>query len=240
MSSLATVLLQKNHPVTNLYLAASLGQWVRLSPDTFLPVLAALSRRYPERSIYQEAIISSLSGFEKQFRETLVKTNGQQNAGMIATLITLSLKNREEGKMNSIFVQARTPIDSRTNGMTIFRGNCASCHGADGDGVEHVGPPLKGSEYVSGPASRLAMIIINGLEGPIHINGQRYAFNNTMPAFADNFSERQIADIVKYLHNAFVTIPVKPITPEEIKKLKSKRTGTLTEKQLLEMAAPEN
>ncbi len=138
--------------------------------------------------------------------------------------------------MNSIYVQVKKPIDARTNGLALFRTNCASCHGVDGDGLEHVGPPLKGSEYVKGPPSRLAMILLNGLEGPIHINGQLYEFNNTMPNFGNNFTDAQIADIIRYLHNAFVTTPVKPITADKIKELRKIKMGTLKETHLLEMA----
>jgi mono/diheme cytochrome c family protein len=142
--------------------------------------------------------------------------------------------------MNSIYVQAKNPVDSRTNGLTLFRKNCASCHGADGDGIEHVAPPFKNSEYVSGPSSRLAMIILNGLEGPIHINGQLYQFNNTMPSFSNHFSDDQIADLIRYMHNAFVTTPVKPISAKEVKKLRSIQTGTLTETKLLDMTEGKN
>jgi mono/diheme cytochrome c family protein len=60
-----------------------------------------------------------------------------------------------------------------------------------------------------------------------------------MPNFANNFTDAQIADIIKYLHNAYVTTPVKPITAEKIKELRSKKTKTLTEKDLLEMAKGE-
>jgi mono/diheme cytochrome c family protein len=235
MAALASDLLRKNDPVINLYLATALGLWNELSPQTFLPILANISRLYSERVIYQEAIISSLKGQEKNFQETFGKINGKQNAKVLDSLLTLTLKNRQEGKMNPIYVQIKTPIDSRTNGLTLFRNNCASCHGADGDGIEHVGPPLKNSEYVEGASSRLAMIILYGLEGPIHVNGKLYNFNNTMPNFANNFTDAQIANIIKYLHNAYVTTPVKPITAEQIKALRSKKLETLTEKQLLKM-----
>ncbi len=142
--------------------------------------------------------------------------------------------------MNTIFVQVKAPTDARTNGFELFRTTCAACHGADGDGVEHVGPPLKNSEYVQGPTDRLAMIILNGLEGPIHIKGQLYKFNGAMPNFGNNFSDAQIADIIKYLHNAYVTKPDKPATPAKIKDLRSKMSGTLKEKDLLEMAKVNN
>ncbi len=116
--------------------------------------------------------------------------------------------------MNSIFVNEKVPVDARTNGLALFRNTCANCHGVDGDGIEHVAPPLKGSEYVEGPAERLAMIILNGLEGPIHINHQLYNFNSSMPNFGNNFTDKEIEDIIQYLHNAYVTKPVKPISAE--------------------------
>jgi mono/diheme cytochrome c family protein len=235
MAALANQLLSKNDPVINLYLATSLGPWNEQSPQTFLPILTKMSQLYPDRAIYQEAIVSSLKGFEENFRESVGKTNAQQKLPVLDSLLALTIKNKQEGKMNPIYVQVKTPIDSRTNGLALFRNNCAPCHGADGDGMEHVGPPLKGSEYVKGSTSRLAMIILNGLEGPIHINGQLYKFNNTMPNFANNFTDAQIADIIKYLHNAYVPTPVKPITAEKIKELRSKKSETLTEKHLLEM-----
>ncbi|RYY31127.1 MAG: c-type cytochrome [Chitinophagaceae bacterium] len=236
MASLTNDLLRLNNPVINLYLATSLDKWNELAPQTFLPVLSTMSQLYPARPIYQEAIVSSLGGMEERFRDNLFKTSVRNEIGVIDTILKLAIRNRKEGKMNPIYAEARMPVDSRTNGLTLYRNNCASCHGADGNGIELVAPPLNGSEYVSGSTNRLAMIILNGLEGPIHINGQLYKFNNTMPTFASNLTNDQIADIIKFVHNAYVTTPVKPITTEEIEKLRSRKKGTLTGKDLLELA----
>ncbi len=235
MATLVKHLLGKNDPVINLYLAATLGPWNETTPQTFMPILLQLAQRFQDKPLYQEAIVSSLKGFEKDFQQGLRKSGGWKKLGVLDTLLAEVIQNKQAGKMNSIYVQVKTPMDARTNGLQLFRTNCAPCHGVDGDGLEHLGPPLKGSEYVGGPTSRLAMIILNGLEGPIHVNGKLYQFNNTMPNFANNFTDKQIADIIRYLHNAYVTTPVKPITPEQIKELRGKKTGTLTEKQLLEM-----
>ena len=79
------------------------------------------------------------------------------------------------------------------------------------------------------------MIILNGVAGPIHVNGQLYKFNGSMPAFASNFSDEQIADIIDYLHNSFVPGFKASIKSERIKVIRNKKTGTLTEKELLEM-----
>ena len=110
-----------------------------------------------------------------------------------------------------------------------------ACHGADGDGIANVAPPLKGSQYVEGPSERLAMILLNGLQGPLHIKGKSYTFNGSMPNFGNNFNDQQIADIISYLHNSFVPNDSESIHAEEIENLKNKHSGTLTEDDLLKM-----
>lgn len=241
MAALANHLLSKKDAVVNFYLAVSVGPWAKIAPEAFLPILEKIGENQPDDALYQEAIVSSLSGLEEKFKTLVSRTNVSKNSNkLIDTLLTQTIKNRHEGKMNSIFLNETVPVDARTNGLTLFRNTCANCHGIDGDGIEHVAPPLKGSEYVEGSTDRLAMIILNGLEGPIHINSQAYNFNGSMPNFGNNFSNKEIEDIIRYLHNAYVTKPVKPISAEKIKSLRSTAHGTLKEKDLLEMADLKN
>jgi mono/diheme cytochrome c family protein len=236
MLALATNLSARNDAVINLYLSISLGAWVTVSPEIFLPMLANLSQHYSDKAIYQEAIVSSLKGLEENFQALIDKTPGNKSANeVINNLLSETIKNKRKKNINSIFVQSSVPVDERTNGLTIYGSTCATCHGVDGDGINHVAPSLKGSEYMEGPTDRLAMIILNGLEGPLHVNGQLYNLNGAMPNFANNFTDKQIADIIEYLHNSFVSKSKKAISPEEIKNLRRKHSGTLTEKELLKM-----
>ncbi len=235
MKALVTELLNKDNPTINLYLALSLGPWNEVSNGAFLPVLEKISDKYQDKTIYQEAIVSSLKGFENEFQKINNKV-APQKSKILDTLLAETMTNKHAGKMNSIFVQMKTPPDARTNGLAIFRSTCANCHGNDGDGIEHVAPPLKGSEYVEGSPNRLAMIILNGLEGPIHINGKLYTFNGSMPNFANNYNDKDIADIVEYLHNAYVTKPVKPIQVNKVKELRNITAETLQQKDLVRLA----
>jgi mono/diheme cytochrome c family protein len=236
MAGLANTLLNKNDSVINLYLATSLGPWLKVSSKTFLPILTKISQIYPSTTIYQEAVASSLNGFEKKFQALLNTTINKSKDRLIDSILASTLKNSGEGKMNSIFLKERVPNDARTNGLLIFRSTCSTCHGVDGEGIENIAPPLKGSQYVEGPSERLAMIILNGLEGPVHINNVFYKFNGSMPNFGNNYTDDQIADVIKYLHNAFVSKPVQSIKAEKIEDLRHKNSGTLTESDLLEMA----
>ena len=147
-------------------------------------------------------------------------------------MLAVTIKNRKEDKMNPVLVQREMPLDQRANGRVLFLKTCAGCHGADGEGIEHVGPPLRESEYVHGSLDRLAMIILSGLEGPIHINNKEYRFNGTMPNFANNFNDNEIADIISYLRNSYVTTRGNSINAARIGELRKKVTGTLTEEKL--------
>lgn len=239
MAELTKGLLKKNDAVINLYLALSLGSWAKIAPDAFLPVLMEISKKYSDDTVYQEAVISSIGGMEEDFQRLFNNLSVNEGANaLLDSLLNQTIANRKNGKMNSIYVQAAVPIDSRTNGFVIYKNTCATCHGMDGNGIEYVAPPLRGSEYVEGAPDRLAMIILNGLEGPVHINGKLYNFNGSMPGFRNKYTDRQIADIIKYLHNAYVTKPAESLNAEDIKKIRNNRVLPLTENDLLQMNNP--
>ena len=83
-----------------------------------------------------------------------------------------------------------------------------------------------------GSLDRLALIILSGLEGPIHINNKEYRFNGTMPNFANNFSDSEIADIISYLRNSYVASRGRSINEKRVGELRKKVSGTLTEEKL--------
>lgn len=242
MEKLVTDLMKRKDTLVNLYLAISLGPWVAVSHDTFLPMLAKLSDAYPDNAVFQEAVVSSLKGVEENFESYIIKSNESKKSNeVIDSLLVQTIRNKKDNNINSIFVQRKIPVPGLQKGLVIFRNTCSGCHGADGEGIQYLAPPLNGSQYVSGPNDRLGMIILNGLQGPIHVNGQLYKFNGVMPNFGEKYTDEEIAGIMDYLHNAFVAadpkLPfgLKRVKPEEIKNLRNKKSGTLTEDQLLRM-----
>lgn len=240
MEDLAANLMSGNDTVVNLYLATSLGPWAAVSKNKFLPILATLSETYPDNAVYQEAVVSSLTGLENDFQAILIKSDNNRGSNeIINDLLSRTIRNKQNEEKNSIFVQRKLTVPQMQKGLVIYRSTCAPCHGADGEGIQYLAPPLNGSEYVSGPTARLAMIILNGLQGPIHIKGQLYKFNGIMPNFRNDFTDEEIAGIIDYLHNSFVAASPKlsygleSVNAEEIKKLRNRPSGILTEKDLL-------
>jgi mono/diheme cytochrome c family protein len=220
-------LLERKNAVIDLYATISMAAWNTIAPETFTPVLKQLSARHSKDIIYQEAVVNSVAGYENQFRKSGDK--------VLDSMLSVAIKNKKENKMNPVLVKQEMTLDERANGRVLFLKTCAGCHGADGEGIEHVGPPLRESQYVQGSQDRLAMIILSGLEGPIHINNKEYRFNGTMPNFANNFSDREIADIISYLRNSYVEQRGESINAARIGTLRKKVKGTLTEQKLQEM-----
>ena len=85
-------------------------------------------------------------------------------------------------------------------GAKIYRNQCAQCHQASGNGVAGVYPPLVASSWVTGHPEVVARILINGLNGPMIVNGKSY--NGNMPAFGPGglgLKEKDIAGVIPYI-----------------------------------------
>ena len=85
-------------------------------------------------------------------------------------------------------------------GAKVYRNQCAQCHQADGNGVLGVYPPLVASNWVTGHPQVVSRILINGLNGPILVNGSNY--NGNMPAFGSSglaLSDKDIAGVITYI-----------------------------------------
>jgi len=232
MIDIGNNILASEKPFLDLYLGISLNSWVKIAPKTFLPFLSQIAERYPDDKVIQESVVSSLGDKEELFIK-----NYKPNS-LLREYLSQTLKNREENDLNSIFVREAGKDDGRTNGLKLFRTVCGACHGADGTGIEGLAPPLKGSEYIEGSIHRLASIILHGISGTIHVSGKLYELNGDMPASSSNsdISDRDIADITKYLQNAFAK-NIKGISVEEIKKLREEKPAggeLFSEKELLE------
>jgi len=234
MNSVSKGLLERKDAVIDLYLCISLGSWGSYAEEMFFPMLVDLSKKYSKNKIYQESIVSGLKGKE----ENIQKYVDKESSNILTEKLKQTLENIKTNKKNSIFVNTTVATDSRTAGRTIYRNLCATCHGIDGNGIEGVAPPLRNSEYVEESMSRLALVILHGLHGPIHVDGKLYKLNGTMPGLVSNktYSDADIANIISYMQNAFVSASKKTITSSQIKelrKVKPKVGGLFTEEELL-------
>ncbi len=104
------------------------------------------------------------------------------------------------------------------SGGILFNTYCASCHQRNGKGDNNRFPPLVDSEWVTGDEDRLIDVVLNGMQGEIEVNGRTY--NDLMPQNS-HLEDLAIASILTYVRRRFGGIKDKPISIEQVKRVRN-------------------
>jgi mono/diheme cytochrome c family protein len=86
-----------------------------------------------------------------------------------------------------------------STGAVVYQTHCQNCHGANGQGLSDLIPPLTDSAYLKNNKNALACYLKSGLKGQITIRGK--AFDDSMPA--NDISSMEIAQVLTYVGNSF-------------------------------------
>jgi mono/diheme cytochrome c family protein len=96
-------------------------------------------------------------------------------------------------------------LASFNKGKALYSGAaaCFGCHGAGGEGVLNLGPPLDESEWVVGNPERLIKLLLHGMTGPVTVAGIEYKPSADMPGLMQNptLKDSDIADIATYIRH---------------------------------------
>jgi nitrite reductase (NO-forming) len=96
---------------------------------------------------------------------------------------------------------AQTKEQQIEAGRVLYNGTCSVCHQSNGEGLAGVFPPLAESDYLMDkPIEHTIEIVLNGLSGPIKVNGTEY--NSVMPPMSQ-LNNDEIADILTYVLNTW-------------------------------------
>lgn len=87
------------------------------------------------------------------------------------------------------------------DGRALYAGACQSCHQPSGQGLGKVFPPLDGTDWVTGDARRLALVVLQGMTGAVTVDGQVYT--SVMPGFKSQFSDEEAAAVLSYIRSAW-------------------------------------
>ena len=96
--------------------------------------------------------------------------------------------------------QAIRTAQYAVNGQKLYVAHCQNCHGAKGEGLGGLYPPLTDSTFLNTHREQLACIVKNGLSDPIEINGT--VFDTEMPA-NPMLAPIEIAYVLTYIGNSF-------------------------------------
>ncbi|HKS54832.1 MAG TPA: copper-containing nitrite reductase [Steroidobacteraceae bacterium] len=81
-------------------------------------------------------------------------------------------------------------------GSVLFKGTCSTCHQPNGEGLANVFPPLAKSDLLAKTPQRSIDIVLNGLTGPVTVNGAQY--NSVMPPMSQ-LNDDEVANILTYV-----------------------------------------
>lgn len=138
--------------------------------------------------------------------------NDSQLAGMEKRKLLPHIKTPDE-KLDNL--NKGKPIAA----AKVYYTYCLSCHQQDGKGDGSRFPPVAGSEWVTGDKGKLIGVLINGLEGPVTVNGKSY--NNTMPSHRF-LKDEEIAQVLTYIRQNFNN-NADAITEEEVKEVRNRK-----------------
>ena len=105
-------------------------------------------------------------------------------------------------------------------GEAVYKAVCNGCHQATGQGQGQI-PPLVDSEWVTQGTERFAQIVLNGLSGPITVNGASYGAA-VMPAQKGAINDKQVAQVMTYVRYKFGNITDTVVTKEMIEVARQK------------------
>jgi nitrite reductase (NO-forming) len=109
-------------------------------------------------------------------------------------------------------VTSMTTEQAMDRGKRVYGQICVACHQIDGKGVPQAFPPLAGSDYLMADKKRAIHILLNGLQGPITVNGQTY--NGLMPKLA--LEDADIAAVLTYVRKSFGNTAKDDVTIDEV------------------------
>ncbi len=126
--------------------------------------------------------------------------------------------------------------DPTAKARAIYGKICAACHQPGGTGKEGVAPPLAGSEWVLAPGGgRLVRIVLNGLTGPIRVQGREW--NIPMPPWRENLKDNEIALVLTYIRSNLGANKADSIKPSLVEAAREEtHPGPETSEELLRIS----
>lgn len=230
------------------------------APEKLLEIVATPKSQAANSYLYALGVINTQASLEKadDVIEKFSKVPALQEAYLTGTARTKSnviLAGAHDKKLAGLLKKAGSAeslaagkqsgeglsgeyLKSFNRGKKVYAAAaCASCHGEQGEAPAPGFPPLSPSDWVTGDPERLTKVVLNGLTGPITLNGEKFETVLPMPPNMSNPAvqkDEDLADLFNYIRNLGEN-KAPQITAKQVKIFRAKaaqRNEPWTEKDL--------
>ena len=111
--------------------------------------------------------------------------------------------------------------DQMKRGAAVYARTCIACHQPTGMGLPPVFPPIANAPIVVGNPELPIKFILQGLMGPITVNGTTY--NSMMPPVA-GVTDADVADVLTYVRQSFGN-QGNPVSADQVKAVRAATAG---------------
>jgi mono/diheme cytochrome c family protein len=87
------------------------------------------------------------------------------------------------------------------SGAALYAHACVACHEADGSSAPGIYPPLPGNALLQADDASSTLRII--LDGAQSVSTPRAPNTGSMPGYAKQWSDQQVADVTNYIRNSW-------------------------------------
>jgi mono/diheme cytochrome c family protein/glucose/arabinose dehydrogenase len=169
-----------------------------LDKKVALPILAIAAKK-PLDDWMQETYKAVIENFESRIKKPDVSNPNDIVSGLT-------------GKNLELFQKGRA--------LYSKDGYCNTCHQPDGRGLYTSGyPPLANSKWVNEDPARLIKLTLNGIMGPMEVNGKNYEGKTPMIPYGGLLNDEEVAAVLTFIRNSFGNRS-SPILAETVKKVR--------------------
>jgi len=169
-------------------------------------------------------------------KKPLDKWMVEAHATAFAHLNDMSLKEKKQEEIVTKLNGNERELFIKGKEIYARDGFCSTCHQSDGRGLSASGfPSIVSTPWVMGHEERLIKIVLNGMMGPIIVNGNKYEGQVPMTPFGGMLNDEEVAAVLTYVRNSFGN-EAPAILPGKVKSVREatqNKTGFYSSDELL-------
>lgn len=209
--ALATAAISNRQPQLSADLLAALDD-KNISKSTRAAIIKGMLKGKNITKNYKSIALKSKPSFLNDDTQSKGITSKQKSE--LASLFDFS------GKAPVNYLKTKNHKKLYAEGAKVYATICIACHQPNGQGMKMIAPPLVNSEWVQGSEQRLIALVLDGMTGPITVNGKTYTVPEVQPVMPGlrinpEMDDHKIAAILTYVRNTWSN-GAKPISPKAV------------------------